>query len=187
MSSIQVIFIRHAEASNSWGNHPDPGLSDNGKNQSKELINHPELIKLDDYFFISSPKLRAIETAKPLAEKFEKEVFIENIFTEIPSPDVEPENKQEWLKGIIQMDKKDLPKKILNWKNNIFLNTKMLSQNTVIFTHFMVMNALLSELTSNANLLYFNPDYTSVLKITIENKEFKNFSTERGKKTSINL
>ena len=43
MASIEVIFIRHAEASSSWGDHHDPGLSDTGIAQSKKLINRPEL------------------------------------------------------------------------------------------------------------------------------------------------
>ena len=30
MASIEVIFIRHAEASSSWGDYNDPGLSDAG-------------------------------------------------------------------------------------------------------------------------------------------------------------
>ena len=187
MSSIQVIFIRHAEASNSWGNHPDPGLSDNGKNQSKELINHPELIELDDYSFISSPKLRAIETAKPLAEKFKKELIIENIFTEIPSLNIEPDKKQEWLKNILQMNKNDLPENITKWKDNIISKTKAFSQDSVVFTHFIVINALLSELNSETKLLYFYPDYTSIVKITIEDGEFRNFSIDKDKKTFINL
>ena len=187
MSSIQVIFIRHAEASNSWGNHPDPGLSDNGKNQSTELINHPELIELDDYSFISSPKLRAIETAKPLAEKFKKELIIENIFTEIPSLNIEPDKKQEWLKNILQMNKNDLPENITKWKDNIISKTKAFSQDSLVFTHFIVINALLSELNSETKLLYFYPDYTSIVKITIEDGEFRNFSIDKDKKTFINL
>ena len=187
MSSIQVIFIRHAEAYNSWGNHPDPGLSDNGKNQSKELINHPELIELDDYSFISSPKLRAIETAKPLSEKFKKELIIENIFTEIPSLNIEPDKKQEWLKNILQMNKNDLPENITKWKDNIISKTKAFSQDSVVFTHFIVINALLSELNSETKLLYFYPDYTSIVKITIEDGEFRNFSIDKDKKTFINL
>ena len=113
MASIEVIFIRHAEASSSWGDHHDPGLSDTGIAQSKKLINRPELKRLDDYSFISSPKLRAVETARPLAKKFKKKLIIENIFTEIPSPNIEPENKQDWLKNILQMNKNDLPEKIV--------------------------------------------------------------------------
>tara|TARA_B100001989_G_scaffold192067_1_gene140940 strand:- start:321 stop:884 length:564 start_codon:yes stop_codon:yes gene_type:complete len=187
MASIEVIFVRHAEASNSWGDHPDPGLSDTGIAQSKKLINRPELRQLDDYSFISSPKLRAIDTARPLAKKFKKELIIEDIFTEIPSPDIGTENKQDWLRNILQMNKKELPENVAKWKDNIISKTRAFSRDSIVFSHFMVMNALLSELNSETKLLYFYPDYTSIVKIAIEDGEFRNFSIEKNKKTFINL
>ena len=82
MSQIEIIFIRHGEAANRWGDHPDPGLSDKGKMQSNNLLKHKELQHLEKYSFLSSPKLRAIETAKPLAKKFNKEVMIDDTFIE---------------------------------------------------------------------------------------------------------
>ena len=187
MASIEVIFIRHAEASSSWGDHPDPGLSDNGITQSKKLVHRHELKQLNDYSFISSPKLRAMDTARPLAKKFKKELIIENIFTEIPSSNIEPKNKQEWLKNILQMNKSELPENIAKWKDNIISKTKEFSQDSLVFTHFMVINALLSELNSETKLLYFYPDYTSIIKISIEDGKFKNFSIEKDKKTFINI
>ena len=71
MSLINLIFIRHGEASDAWDNHPDPGLSKAGINQANELLQRKELNNLENYSFVSSPKLRAVETAKPLA-KMEK-------------------------------------------------------------------------------------------------------------------
>ena len=85
------------------------------------------------------------------------------------------------------MNKSDLPENIAKWKDNIISKTKAFTQDSVIFTHFMVINALLSELNSEAKLLYFYPDYTSIVKITIEDGEFKNFSIDKDKKTFINL
>ena len=51
----------------------------------------------------------------------------------------------------------------------------------------MVINALLSKLSNKDTLMYFYPDYTSVIKIGIRNNEFEYFLTEDSKKTSINL
>ena len=56
MSEIKLIFIRHGEAENAWGHHEDPGLSEKGLSQAKNLINHKNLSNLEDYCFISSPK-----------------------------------------------------------------------------------------------------------------------------------
>ena len=63
MSQFEIIFVRHSEAESSFGTHPDPALSKNGMEQSLKLIEHNELQSLEDYIFISSTKLRAIETA----------------------------------------------------------------------------------------------------------------------------
>ena len=70
MSQFEIIFVRHGEAESSFGKHPDPALSKNGVEQSLKLIDHDQLQSLEDFIFISSPKLRAIETAKPIANKF---------------------------------------------------------------------------------------------------------------------
>ena len=80
MSQIELIFIRHGEASDTWNNHPDPGLSKTGISQSNDLLNNKDLESLENYSFISSPKLRAIETAKPLVKKFNKELHVTYLF-----------------------------------------------------------------------------------------------------------
>ena len=105
MSRFEIIFVRHGEAESSFGTHPDPALSKNGVEQSLKLIHHDQLQSLEDFIFISSPKLRAIETAKPIASKFNKEIKIDETFIEIPTEDIEMNKKQEWLKQIIRKEK----------------------------------------------------------------------------------
>ena len=51
----------------------------------------------------------------------------------------------------------------------------------------MVINALISELAKIDRLLYFYPDYTSVVKIIMKDLKFDYFTLEGNKKTSINL
>ena len=109
MSQIEIIFIRHGKAAGKWGDHPDPGLSDKGQLQADELLKHKELQNLGNYTFISSPKLRAIQTAGPLAKKFDKKISIDKTFIEIPSNTIEASMKQEWLKEIMECDKNNLP------------------------------------------------------------------------------
>ena len=105
MSQIELIFIRHGEASDAWNNHPDPGLSKTGISQSNNLLNNKDLESLENYSFISSPKLRAIETAKPLVKKFKKELKIDNAFIEIPSENIDLNDRQDWIKKIIKTNK----------------------------------------------------------------------------------
>ena len=94
MSEINLLLVRHGEASESWGKHPDPGLSELGIKQSASLINNEMLKSLDSYNFVSSPKSRAKMTAEPLIKKFNKELIINNAYSEIPSDDIDNSQKK---------------------------------------------------------------------------------------------
>ena len=66
MAIHTLLLIRHGEASASFGEHTDPGLSEKGKQQAHNLMEILSKENFDNFKFISSPKLRAIETAQPL-------------------------------------------------------------------------------------------------------------------------
>ena len=187
MSQFEIIFVRHGEAESSFGTHPDPALSKNGVEQSLKLIHHDQLQSLEDFIFISSPKLRAIETARPIANKFNKEIKIDETFIEIPTENIEMDQKQNWLKQLVQKEKKQLPDQIKTWDKNIFEKIRSFNQNTLIVSHFMVINSILSTLSNNKNLLYFYPGYTSVTKIINIDGKLSHFFCEGSKKTLINL
>ncbi len=187
MSSINIIFVRHGEAASPWQDHDDPGLSNSGRKQSKKLINNKLLKSLSDYDFISSPKKRAIETSSPLSRFFKKEVKINHSFTEIPSNNIEKSKKNIWLKNIVKIDKVDLPSNIIQWSEKVFEETISFKKNTIIFSHFMVLNSLVSKLTKNKSILCYYPEYTSTLILKIENERITSFSIDGEKKTHINL
>ena len=187
MSEINLLFVRHGQASASWENHLDPGLSEIGKDQAKNLTSNKKLPNLSNYDFLSSPKLRAIETSKPLAEKYKKEVVIDESFIEIPSSNIELKKKQEWLKNIIEMKKKDLPMFIQQWQKNIFLNISNIKKDTIIFTHFMVINSVVSDFVKADSIMHFFPDYTSITKVVLENGYIKDCKIGGNQKTDINL
>ena len=187
MSEINLLLVRHGEAAESWGNHPDPGLSKLGIKQSSSLINNAMLKSLDSYNFVSSPKSRAKMTAEPLIKKFNKELIINNAFSEIPSDDINNSQKRAWLTEVMNIEIRDLPDSVLNWRDSIIENSLNVSYNTIVFTHFMVINALVGSLLKKNALMFFYPNYVSTTKITFENKEVKSISLGDVKKTIINL
>ena len=130
---------------------------------------------------------RAIETADPLAKKFNKDIVLDNTFIEIPSKNIALNQKQNWLKKILNTKKDSLPKYIKIWSEEIFNKLITIENDSVIFTHFMVMNSIVSSLIKSETLLSFYPDYTSVLEIISDNKIIKSYSIEGNKKTYINL
>jgi hypothetical protein len=97
------------------------------------------------------------------------------------------DQKQPWLKQLVQKEKKQLPSNIKLWEKNIYEKIKGFRQNTIIFSHFMVINSILSTLSSHNHLLYFYPGYSSVTKIINIDGELNYFLCEDNKKTFINL
>ena len=119
MAIHTILLIRHGEASASWGDHADPGLSDNGKKQADELTNSLRAEDLSEFNFISSPKLRAIQTAQPLAEQYEKDLDIHHAFSEIPSHDIPNTEKQDWLRKIMSEEMSALPDQVKLWQQEM--------------------------------------------------------------------
>ena len=187
MAIHSILLIRHGEASASWGDHADPGLSNSGKAQAENLINELKNDDLNEFKFITSPKLRAIETAQPLAINYKKEVTIQDEFSEIPSDGIVNKDKQNWLKNIMTMDINHLPKEVENWLSKIMDSIHSIEEDVIIFSHFMVINTIISSILNNQKLLHFYPDYTSSTRLILKDNEIKEIILGDNKKTLINL
>lgn len=187
MSEINLLLVRHGEAAESWGKHPDPGLSELGIKQSASLVNNKMLESLDSYSFVSSPKLRAKMTAEPLIKKFNKGLIVHDAYSEIPSDNIDNSQKKAWLTDLMNTEIRNLPDFVVNWRKNIINHSLNVSQNTIVFTHFMVINTLISSLLKKKTLMYFYPNYVSVTRLTLKDKEVKSISLGDEKKTIINL
>jgi broad specificity phosphatase PhoE len=126
-------------------------------------------------------------TAAPLVNKYKKDLIIDPIFSEIPSDDIELADKRRWLTDTMKIDINSLPTIVCNWRDRILSKVLTLNKDTIIFTHFMVINSIIGKLVDNPTLLYFYPDYTSITKIIIEDGIVKEFYVGGEKKTPINL
>ena len=142
MAIHTLLLIRHGEASASFGEHADPGLSEKGKQQAHNLMETLSKENFDNFKFISSPKLRAIETAQPLRLEYNKDLVIQNEFSEIPSNNIPGHEKQEWLRGVMSQETVALPEAVKLWQNNIMSGLLNINSDAIIFSHFMVINAI---------------------------------------------
>ena len=85
----EIILVRHGEASASWQESTDPGLSELGKRQAEECANLLlNINEIDKYELVSSPLKRAIETGSKLKEKLKG-------ISDLKKP------QAEWRKNII--------------------------------------------------------------------------------------
>ncbi|MFQ3323483.1 MAG: broad specificity phosphatase PhoE [Pseudomonadales bacterium] len=178
-----VYLVRHGEAAASWGESNDPGLSVLGKTQAINVAN--ELSQLAQAVIISSPKLRAVETAQPLAKLWHVDITIEPRVTEIPTP-IDIGDRSVWLKNIMKQDWQDMDDAMLAWQKHIIAALSELTQPTIVFCHFMVINAVAGWVSKQAPVLQQMPNYGSINQVTIEAGELVNFAAGKQLTTIVN-
>ena len=157
-----IYLVRHGEAAASWGQSPDPGLSELGGRQAqrtaKQLL---ELTGDRPCRLVSSPLLRARETAAPLADALGATVQIDDRYREIPSP-VPLESRQQWLRGFMQGQWSDQEPALHSWRRAIIEGIASLDGPTVIFSHFLVLNTIVGWLRKADETLLFWPANGSI-------------------------
>ena len=186
MSQSHIILVRHGEASAGWSIHPDPGLSELGFEQANEA-GKSLIEKISSYNLLSSPKKRAIETMKMMIEEKECSFQLDSRFIEIPSDNVNVDEKRDWLIKIFTTPIKELPEAVKEWRNNLIGWLNEVEGNVIVTTHFMVINTLVSYIVSNNKISYFHPDYASRTEIFLANGEMTKLVLGDDKKTVINL
>jgi len=165
-SEINIYLIRHGEAGKSWDEDPDPGLSEKGIKQSEQIVTYlSEELKDKSYDVISSPLLRAKQTAIPLQKVLNFEISINDSFAEIPSPGIKLSERKSWLQNIFDSKIIDLESPQVEWREKIMKSLIDLNQNTLIFSHFMVINCVAGWINQQEKVVNFYPDNCSITKI----------------------
>ena len=108
-------------------------------------------------------------------------------FIEIPSDNIDAEEKKQWLVSIFTTPIDELPQAVKDWRNNLIHWLEDAEGNFIVATHFMVINALVSYITNNNAISYFHPNYASRTEIFLKNGELKQLILGDDKKTVINL
>jgi broad specificity phosphatase PhoE len=152
------------------------------ENSGKGLIN-----QIASYQLLSSPKKRAVETMEIMHTKNKFPFKLDSRFIEIPSDNIDANKKREWLSRIFTTPIEGLPEAVKEWRSNLINWLKDAEGNFIVTTHFMVINALVSYITSNDAISYFHPDYASRTEIFIKNGELTQLILGDDKKTVINL
>ena len=166
---MDIFLVRHGEAAAHWGQDPDPGLSKLGEQQA--LVAAQALLPQlpDEVRLISSPLLRAQQTAMPLAKLLGAKVTINEAFREIPAP-VPLAERKTWLRGFMQQGWQEQPRELLDWRDHTVEQLLELRTPTVVFTHFLVLNAVVGLIQEHAETLCFWPDNASITHLTFKNK-----------------
>jgi probable phosphoglycerate mutase len=182
---MELILVRHGEAASSWGEAPDPGLSALGRQQAEQTALSLNPMLATNTLLLSSPLQRALQTAEPLARLRQQAVHEHNAFREIPSP-VPLAERQDWLKGFMTQQWCDQQQELLEWRANVLLQLLQLQRPAVIFTHFLVINAVVGEVLDQPQTLCFWPDNGSATHLRSDGSRLELLSLGREITTRVN-
>ena len=182
---MDVYLVRHGEAAASWGQSADPGLSELGEQQAEDAAQslHPDM--QEQVTLVSSPLARAQETAQPLARLLQKEVAVDPVFREIPSP-VPLAERQDWLKQFMQQQWAEQGEDLQQWRREAYTTLAQRTAPTVVFTHFLVINAVVGAITQRPETLCCYPDNGSITHIRSNGGELELVELGRQMQTRVN-
>lgn len=158
---IDVWLVRHGEAAASWDQSPDPGLSELGQQQARAAAAQLQGVVPNEAQLLTSPKARARETGEPFARDRGMALREAAAFIEIQAPVPLSERKQ-WLRGFMADQWDAQPASLWAWRDGIIEQLRALQAPTVVFTHFLVINAVLAAVSGEAKVLQAWPANGSI-------------------------
>ena len=195
---VKIYLVRHGEAAEGWTSQ-DPPLSELGKSQAQSLatfvsstIDENSINNID---FISSPLNRCKETASLALEKIYSDIVINDNFRELPSPSLDLEKRVNWLRRVLPLTWSELLKdketidsgvNFIQWKKNIMNNIYSLNKDTIIFTHFVVINSIIGEILKSDKIVIFKPSNCSITEIRKINDKLKLVKLGKSLESTVN-
>lgn len=183
---MDIYLVRHGEAAASWGQAPDPGLSELGHEQAQNVAH--TLLPLfagTEPVLISSPLARARETAAPLALELGLSVQVNEAFQEIQAP-VPLAERQVWLRQFMQQRWDEQPDSLHAWRDRPRRELVALQSPAVIFTHFLVINAVVGQIQQADATLCCWPDNASVTHLRLADSGLELVALGEQMKTVVN-
>jgi broad specificity phosphatase PhoE len=160
-----IHLVRHGEAASGWDGDLDPGLSDLGRRQAEEVAStlggrHPVPI-------VSSPLRRTRETAAALAARWSAEVALDPGVGEIVAP-MEASGldaRSAWLRQAMGGLWSELGPEHHAWREMVLERLRIMSVDTVVFTHFVAINVAVGAATGDDRVVVFAPANGSMTRL----------------------
>ena len=164
-----LLLVRHGKAAAGWGDDPDPGLDDVGRAQAEAVADR--LASLGPLPIVTSPLRRTRETAAPLAARWGVEARIDPAVGEIRSPTDDLAERAAWLRTAMAGTWTQLGGEYPAWRRSVVDALLLLDRDTVVFTHFVAINAAVGAALGDDRLVCFHPDNGSVTMLRASKDE----------------
>lgn len=166
----RIYMVRHGRAAAGWNEDPDPPLDELGRQQSLRVAS--TLSARGPLPVLSSPLLRCQQTAFPLATAWKQEVHIQPLVGEIPSPEgYALEDRVTWLRDAMAGTWSEVAQKsgghYGDYRRAIADCVASLTTDTVIFSHFIAINAVIGAATNDDKVVIAHLDNCSVTTFEI--------------------
>ncbi|MCU1486107.1 MAG: hypothetical protein JWN67_2853 [Actinomycetia bacterium] len=176
---MELVLIRHGlpmRVENEPGTPADPPLSEEGHEQARRVADWLAPEGFDVVY--SSPMRRAVETARPLADRLGLEVVVDDELAEldrghhfyVPVEELKATGDpryQQLLDGTLYGDVD-----IDTWSKVAALAVQRVieahpGERIALFAHGGVINAYLSTFLKLDTMFFFNPGYTSISRVKV--------------------
>jgi|HigsolmetaAR202D_1030399.scaffolds.fasta_scaffold02752_3 broad specificity phosphatase PhoE len=186
-----LYLVRHAKPAATWGEDPDPGLDETGHSQARTTAQALRE-RLDPLRILTSPLRRCRETATPLEQLWNARADVFPAVAEIPSPPLGLAERHAWLKEAMagtwtQMQASAPPGSpdFLAWRAELIAAVKALNEPSVIYTHFIAINALVGAAQGSDDVVCFRPDHASITVIETDSSAIRLIDLGRQAVTSV--
>lgn len=171
-----IYLVRHGEAAAGWGSHPNPGLSETGQGQARTASEALAGLGIQQVF--SSPMQRCQETAAPFVAASDLPLTIEPGVTEVPTPADVGDDRVSWLRSMMAGTWAEAPDVVQAWRAQLIETVSGLPENSVVFSHFVAINALVGHSEGVDAVTVFRPNYCSMTRFQAADNQLK--LIERG-------
>ncbi len=168
MARIQL--VRHGRAAAGWDRDPDPGLDPIGEDQALRVAEQlAPLGRSGALPIVSSPLRRCRQTAAPLALRWGVTPTVEDAVAEIPSPAGVPmSDRVEWLREAMGGTWTELGDRYLAYRDDVVGFVLSRAQDTVVFSHFIAINAVLGACLGDDRVVIRRLDNTSITVVDVD-------------------
>ena len=164
-----VRLVRHGRAAAGWDADPDPGLDDLGRHQAEMVAGVLDESVPAGAAIWTSPLRRCRETAQAFTDRREVEALVEQRVAEIPSPEgVAMADRVEWLRAAMGGTWADLGDRYTDYRDRVVEAVVGTTGDTVVFSHFIAINAVIGHCLGDDRLVIDRLDNTSVTTIEVD-------------------
>lgn len=146
-----VHLVRHGQAAAGFDADRDPGLDDLGRAQAVQVAS--ELVTQGPLPIRTSPLRRCQETAEPLAALWGSTAVVDDAVSEVVAPTDDLAGRAEWLRGAMQGEWSSLEDEPRRWREALIDAVTSIATDTVVFTHFVAINAVIGAASGSDRVL----------------------------------